>query len=1026
MIDMERITQSRLRLFIAGLMMTMLAVPALNAKTVVHDGINYDCTGTKAKVKKYNTGSPYSGAIVIPKTFSEGGTTYTVVATNANAFLDCTELTSVTLPNSCVTIGRNCFKGCTALTQDPTPSTATSIGNGYLQGCSSITEVTVPTGVSGTFTAQNWEGMTSLKKITFADSNKPFKMNLLAFTTDVTTAPTTPVEEIYFGRNIDASTYANNQQPFHNMKWLKSVTFGGEATTVDGTMFQGCTALETVTFAEGNKIDSIGGSAFASCKSLKSIAIPAAVTQILPNTFQGCTALASATMSDQVTYIGEAAFMNTGLTRLAMPSALKTIGPGAFQNCPLSGNVNFGGAITSIGKQAFAGTQLTGIAIGPNVASIGNAAFAPITTLANITCDESNANFCVTDLGLLMSKDKTRLLVTAHQKPGMPTNLTVATITSIDAYGMAYSPIEYPKFENLENLGDYAFAHSKVREFTVKPSMRLGLNLFKGSGLETITVEEGIHEIPQGLCAGCPKLTEVNLPESATNMMKDCFAECPSLKSMEIPTNVNYMEPGSVPATIETLRVLNPTAPALAAGVFEASQGNVTCKVAPGSVASFKAASQWQYLHIVSDPTIPSAGANLGCPSGLYFATTDGKLKYKAEDGTVIDTEFETGAHAFTLESYKNRIYVADAGAKFTYQNASQPLGDGQLFYVNKSNDYFYRVTVLNNVGYNPAEDPFCMAIDSTSNTIYISDRNVGVHKLNADTTGLYGSQPFLFQNQYLPYYNDEISWGSITGGFTKDSKGIYWMTKKFNGIGLLRFTDADIYPDGGAGKTKHFNMIFRDVIIKTIYLDEKNGYLYMFVQKDPNGCKPGIYRIALNRIQNADGSDKADNNSLKIADCQLIDDAPVKLEGTPDSGEIANVAQINGDGTNVFWGYVAPATGAEAISGSVALDASNPMHKSGIKSIKSAETNPTVTFAVEGVEAYGVCGATYVAQGSTITMGDINNDGLINVSDVNALIDKIFNKNPNPFNEQAGDLNGDGKYDVSDVTALINIILGR
>ncbi len=90
------------------------------------------------------------------------------------------------------------------------------------------------------------------------------------------------------------------------------------------------------------------------------------------------------------------------------------------------------------------------------------------------------------------------------------------------------------------------------------------------------------------------------------------------------------------------------------------------------------------------------------------------------------------------------------------------------------------------------------MFIDKNENKIYISDRNVGIHEMNADTTGLYGQQPFLLQNQWLPYYNDEISWGSITGGFTQDKHGIFWMSKKFNGICLLRFKKNDIYPDGG------------------------------------------------------------------------------------------------------------------------------------------------------------------------------------------------------------------------------------
>ena len=65
---------------------------------------------------------------------------------------------------------------------------------------------------------------------------------------------------------------------------------------------------------------------------------------------------------------------------------------------------------------------------------------------------------------------------------------------------------------------------------------------------------------------------------------------------------------------------------------------------------------------IVADPTIQGDGATLGCPSGLYFATTDGSLMYKDESGNIVNTNFNAGQHAFTLQSYKNRVYVAVAG----------------------------------------------------------------------------------------------------------------------------------------------------------------------------------------------------------------------------------------------------------------------------------------------------------------------------------------------------------------------------
>ena len=1015
------------------------AMTGLQAANITVDGINYttksDGTATVAKytIIKASGDTPadtlfYTGDVVIPETFTYEGTTYTVVATAANAFLDCKDMTSLSLPATCVTIGRNCFKGCSALTVSPIPATATSVGSGVLNGCTSLQEVTIVAGWAKPV-SEEFANCPNLKRLIIAEGETPvvMKVNTFGTSSEARTAINS-IEYIYMGRNVDASAYLNNEQPFHNMGALKTLVIGGTTTTIQGTTFQGCTALQTVTFEEGNMMTGIGSSAFANCTSLTGIDIPASITAIEQSTFNNCHNLRNVTMGDGVTSIGITAFYNTGLTSFTFPSALTSIGQSAFENSKLQGDIVLPDALTAIGTQAFAGTQLTGVSIPANVSSIGVGAFAPIAQLANITLAEGNASFKLVD-GVLLNAAGTRLLVTAHEG-NIGTTYSNATVTTIDNFGLAYAPFTTVDLPALTSIGNYGFAYSDIDSFTLESNVSVGQNLFAGSALREIVIGEGRNEIPQGLCAGCAHLTHVQLPSTTTNMMRNCFEGCTALEEMEIPANVNYMEPGSVPTTIKTLRVLNVNTPALAAGVFNEGQGDVICKVAPGSVDKFKNANQWRYLNIVADETISGEGSTLGCPTGLYFATTNGNLLYKDENGNIVNTNFNAGAHALTLQSYKNRVYVAVAGQKFTYQDPNQPLGDGELFYVNNTNGIFYRVTVLNNVGYAPSEDPFTMFIDENENKIYISDRNVGIHELNADTTGLYGSQPFLLQNQWLPYYNDEISWGSITGGFTQDKHGIFWMSKKFNGLCLLRFKKSDIYPEGGQGKPKHYNALFKDAIIKTFYLDEDNGYLYMQVQTDPYGCVPGIYRIALNRIEDMEtGADAAGNENLRIADCELIDDSPIKVEGAEGSGELANVAQINSDGEYIYWSYIAPANDGEAIAHSVSLDPNNPLHKSGIKCLRAKAnedgTMPTeVMFAVENIEAYGVCGATYIPDdpgpGPQPLVGDVNLDGEINIADINAVIDMILSGNT----AITADVNGDGEINIADVNALIDLIL--
>ena len=56
--------------------------------------------------------------------------------------------------------------------------------------------------------------------------------------------------------------------------------------------------------------------------------------------------------------------------------------------------------------------------------------------------------------------------------------------------------------------------------------------------------------------------------------------------------------------------------------------------------------------------------------------------------------------------------------------------------------------------------------------------------------------------------------------------------------------------------------------------------------------------------------------------------------------------------------------------------------------------------------------------------LGDVNEDGAVDVLDVTAIINHILGKNPSPFNYNNANVNGDDTVNVLDVTALINMIL--
>ncbi|WP_456105145.1 leucine-rich repeat domain-containing protein [Prevotella sp.] len=84
------------------------------------------------------------------------------------AFIFCTQLTSVKLPNSVTTIGNEAFNQCKALTSINTPNSLTTIGNKAFRDCKALTSINLPNSVT-TIGDEAFDGCTALTSINIPD-----------------------------------------------------------------------------------------------------------------------------------------------------------------------------------------------------------------------------------------------------------------------------------------------------------------------------------------------------------------------------------------------------------------------------------------------------------------------------------------------------------------------------------------------------------------------------------------------------------------------------------------------------------------------------------------------------------------------------------------------------------------------------------------------------------------------------------------------------------------------------------------
>ncbi|MCB5981848.1 leucine-rich repeat domain-containing protein [Flavobacterium psychrophilum] len=233
----------------------VILIPFLGiAQDFTANHIRYTITSSEAPFTAKVARNPdFSGVAVIPETVAYNSKNYIVTAIGESAFIQCNNLTSVTIPNSVTTIGDYVFADCPGLTSVTIPNSVITINRGAFGGCSSLTSVTIPNSV------------TTIRENAFADCSGLTSVTIPNSVTDI------------------------ENGAFFSCSGLTSVTIPNSVTTIGDEAFADCSGLTSVTIP--NSVTTIGDGSFAECSGLTSVTIPNSVTTIGDEAFAGCSSL---------------------------------------------------------------------------------------------------------------------------------------------------------------------------------------------------------------------------------------------------------------------------------------------------------------------------------------------------------------------------------------------------------------------------------------------------------------------------------------------------------------------------------------------------------------------------------------------------------------------------------------------------------------------------------------------------------------------------------------------------------------
>ena len=430
----------------------------------------------------------------------------------------------------------------------------TSIGDFAFVHCSNVVSVTIPEGVT-TIAPMAFGNCFRLESVSLPDSLaeigwSAFRSERL---TEIKISPDHPVFAVENEALIDKTTMtlvrflapeitgtyeiaqgirAIGPFAFELDRQLSSVVIPDSVTEIGAEAFAYCNSLKEIVIPDS--VVSIGSGVFSFCWSLESVKIPDSVTEIGTDIFSYCSALKSIGISpDHPVYevtdlllvkkADKEIIAASGAIRgkYAVPEGIRGIGGWAFQGCRDLEELFIPDTVTTIGEYPFDSNTVIR-------ACAGSAAYR--------YCAE-NSEVRFTEITPEAYAEEVRKLeqAKADGEPAEPGYLPWEEYRDIQVSGMYQYQVLQDGTAQITKADAFLTDGNIPAELDGYPVTSIGVDAFMDcDSLRSVVIPEGVVSLECYAFSFCDGLESVSIPDSLIIMDRNPFDYCRKLKTVEV------------------------------------------------------------------------------------------------------------------------------------------------------------------------------------------------------------------------------------------------------------------------------------------------------------------------------------------------------------------------------------------------------------------------------------------------------------------------------------------------------------